>query len=40
MTANRWWWAFVPLGLLAALIVLVTQTGLLDRLRGPFPLSR
>ncbi|MBA2293094.1 MAG: metal transporter [Gemmatimonadales bacterium] len=37
MTANRWWWAFIPLGLLAALIVLVTQTGLLDRLRGPFP---
>lgn len=37
MTASRWWWALVPLGLLAALIVLVTQTGLLDRLRGPFP---
>lgn len=37
MTTPRWMWGVLPLVCLAALAILVTQTGLLDRLRGPFP---
>ena len=34
MTGRRWIWGVLPLVLLAGLVVVVTQTGLLDRLRG------
>lgn len=37
MTTPRWMWGVLPLVCLAALAIVVTQTGLLDRLRGPFP---
>ena len=37
MTGRRWIWGILPLALLAGLVVVVTQTGLLDRLRGAFP---
>ncbi|MEX0691272.1 MAG: hypothetical protein WD934_07190 [Gemmatimonadales bacterium] len=37
MTTRQWPWGLLPLALLAGLVVLVTQTGLLDRLRGDFP---
>lgn len=37
MNAGRWWWGLVPLAFLAGLVLLVTRTGVLDRLRGDFP---
>ncbi len=37
MTGPRWIWGVLPLALLAGLLVVITQTGLLDRLRGAFP---
>ncbi len=37
MTGRRWIWGVLPLALLAGLVVVVTQTGLLERLRGTFP---
>ncbi len=37
MNGRRWLWGLLPLALLAFLAVVVTQTGLLDRLRGSFP---
>ncbi len=37
MSERRWTWALLPLALLAGLVLLVSQTRLLERLRGPFP---
>jgi len=37
MTTPRWIWGALPLVCLTAVAILVTQTGLLDRLRGSFP---
>ena len=37
MTGRQWAWALLPGALLFGLVVAVTQTGLLDRLRGAFP---
>ena len=37
MTTPRWMWGALPLVCLTALAILVTQTGLFDRLRGSFP---
>ena len=37
MTGRRWIWGVLPLALLAGLVVVVVQTGLLDRMRGAFP---
>ena len=37
MTGPRWIWGALPLALLAGLVLVVTQMGLLDRLRGAFP---
>lgn len=37
MSDRRWSWALLPALLLAGLALLVSETGLLDRLRGPFP---
>ena len=37
MTGPRWIWGALPPALLAGLVLVVTQMGLLDRLRGAFP---
>lgn len=37
MSERRWSWALLPLLLLAGLALAVSQTGILERLRGPFP---
>jgi zinc transporter ZupT len=37
MNARQALWGLLPLGLLLGLAVVATQTGLFDRLRGPFP---
>jgi zinc transporter ZupT len=37
MNARQGLWGLLPLALLLGLAVVATQTGLLDRLRGPFP---
>jgi len=37
MSDRRWPWGLLPLALLIGLAVVVTQTGLLERLRGGFP---